>query len=777
MIYKTFSFWLWVVCFCVTALILAMIPLFNILAFEFCAIITFCISLAGAHVAMTELHLMKRDPDALTGLPRGIIITCFCRGLRSNVVLLLFPLTIILLNGLLIKNCNYIDGLLFFILLPILSCTAVTAAGVFFNVWISKRWLAYIAYLTFLFLSCVPTVINLIFHPPVFTFHPILGYFPGPIYDFVISITSTLLIARGETLLWTLLFLIIPLFTCDISRKTDLIPRIRWRNLIRFSSKNSVWQTITVCVVFGTVIGIELYSGNLGIRPTRKDIAQKLGGYRETEHFEIFYARELEEEIDLFSDDCEFRFYQLSEYLQTENSRKVRAYLYASPEQKKRLIGAGNTFVEDPFGYGFHLHSQGFPHPVLKHELAHVLTSDWSPWKVSLNVGVHEGVAVAADWDEGKLTVHQWAKAMHHFNVSPPLASVLSLGFWKHASSRSYLLSGSFIRFLIDTYGIDKIKRAYPTGNIPRSYTQELSDLEDEWIEFLLNDVVLNEEELAYAEHRLKRGGIFEQVCAHEMAALRSDAWQAYYKKDYIYALQTFQQMLNHEPENSRTLRGMMFSAYRSGNYEITSSIANRIISDNNAQYRAEAAQLLADMYWLQGDVTAALTAYNRVSMLNPRETVKQNNLKRIAALSESYTPESRDRLRSVLIPQNNRSRSINGTKIALLLQVISAEPNTWLTYLLAGELLHQEGAWEISTQYLHHAIDLGNGKDMKTMPTEIIIKARRLLGLNAFRKRDYAIAERIFNAIAADQSLSMGDVLSAKDWGQRCQLARNSTR
>ncbi len=776
MIYKTFSFWVWFISFGVIALILANTPLFNILAFEFCAIITLCIAISGAHIAMTELHLMKRDPIALSGSPRDVIRKCIFRGFRSNLIIILLPLIIIVINGFRIKNCNYVDGFLFFILLPLLSCITVTAAGVFFNVWLEKRWFAYLIYLTFLFFSCIPTVYNLIFHPPVFAYHPIIGYFPGPIYDFVISITPTFLISRGQALVLALLFIIFLFQTCEISRKTNLIPRIRWSNLLWFQNKSSIWNIIPVCILFIAVIGIEISSGKIGIRPTRNDIAQELGGYRETEHFEIYYARELEDEIELFINDCEFRYYQLSEYLQIDNTQKVRAYLYSSPEQKKRLIGAGNTFVEDPFGHGFHLHTQGFPHPVLKHELAHVLTANWSPWKVSLNVGVHEGVAVAADWDEGKLTVHQWAKAMRDLKVSPPLTSVMSLGFWRHASSRSYLMAGSFIRFLIDTYGIEKMKNAFPIGNISKSYNRDLYVLENEWIEFLDNNIQLEEKDMTYAKTRLLRGGIFEQVCAHEIAALRKQAWKEYYNNDYISAMQTFQAMLNHEPNNSRTKRGMMFSAFRSGDNDLTTSIAKNISSDNNALYRAEAAQLMGDISWLQGDLDAAIKSYNNALTLKPRESIEHNNLKRIAALSESYTMESKAKLSSVLIPQNQHNSVKNGTKIALLLQIINAQPNEWLAYYLAGETVHIEDAWEISSQYIHHAIDLGYETDMKKMPKQLYIKARRLLGLNAYRKKDYRIAERIFNTIATDESLSFGDILSAKYWVQRCQWAGKST-
>lgn len=773
MIIRTFSYWLWILSIVILSLVLSTVPLFNLLAFEFCAVITLFIAFASAHVAMTEFHVMKQNSDQLAGSPHNLILRCLSRALISNGILLLIPLFIILANAIRIKNCNFIEGFLFYLILPAFSCFTVTAAGIFFNVWIQRRWLAYLTYLIFLIVSCVPTITNLIFHPPVFAFHPILGYFPGPIYDFVISITPTLLISRTETILWGFAFLTISVFTCEINRTTALIPKLRWRGVIKSSSNFSLLRVTTLSLMVLAIIGIELSSGKLGIRPSRQDVAETLGSYRETDHFELFYARDLEDEIDLFADDCEFRYAQLSEYLQTENSQKVRVYLYATPEQKKQLIGAGNTFVEDPFGYGFHVHSLEFPHPVLKHELAHVLTADWSPWKVSLNVGMHEGVAVAADWEEDKLTVHQWAKAMQELNVAPPLSSVMSLGFWKHAGSRSYLMAGSFIRFLIDKYGIEKCKRAFPTGNLSKIYGKELQDLEGNWRLYLKNEISLRDDELNYATQRLRRGGIFEQVCAHEMASLRNDAWAAYYRQDYTTAIESFQKMLSYEPENKRNERGLMYSTYHAGDYTSAISIAKQIIANKNSQFRGEAAQMLGDIYWLQGEIEDALKTYKHASTLATRESTKIKVLKRVAALSEDVSSESRNLLSRVLIHNNSLNPTYNGTKVMLLLRIIRFEPNSWLPYYLAGKLLHQEKEWEFSAQYLHHALDLGSGKAKSIMPDLIRIESLRLLGLNAFRKKDYTIAEKIYSEIAAEKSLSLGDMHAAQVWVDRCQWVR----
>ncbi len=777
-IYKTISYWFWVIFFFTVSLLLCTIPLFNILGFEFCAVITICVSIAGSHVAMTQLQVMLKNPDNLQGSSSQFILRCFYTTLKSNFLLLIIPLIIILFNSLRIKNCNYLDGFFYFFTLPFISCLIVSAAGIFFIVWIRKRWLAYLAYIGFLILSCIPVVINLIFHPPVFAYHPILGYFPGPIYDFLISISPSYYIARTISILWGVVFLYVGINTCEVSRNTSFSPSLNWSKLLLIDSNRiHIGKIVTCLFLLLLVIFSEVFSSQLLIRPTRNYISKALGGYRETEHFEIIYARELEMEVSQFSNDCEFRYEQLSKYLKTENSRKVRVYLYSTPEQKKKLIGAGSTFVEDPFGYGFHVHSQGFPHPVIKHELAHVLTSDWSPWKVSLNVGLHEGVAVAADWSEAGLSVHQWVKAMHQLKVSPPLNSVLGFGFWRHAGSRSYLLAGSFIRYLIDTYGLEKLKKSFPLGNLERTYGRDITSLEAEWRQFLTNEINLTEYDIKYAERRLKRGGIFEQVCAHEMAAQRSKAWKSYYNKDYHSAVDAFYNMLNDEPSNHRTLVGLMYSAFKKGDIPLTSSVAKKISNDENSHYRIEATQLLGDIHWSKGEIKQALQLYKSVVDRHLHYRRQLNILKRVAALSDTFNTASRLKLRNVLTPNSDTPTIGNGTKIAMLMQVIESEPDQWLPYLLIGELLHKENSWDLSTQYLMYSLKLNQTIETISIPEQLRLYSQILIGENIFQSGDYENAESRFKKIISDDILTLGTKLYLEDWIERCRWMMTNTK
>ena len=59
--------------------------------------------------------------------------------------------------------------------------------------------------------------------------------------------------------------------------------------------------------------------------------------------------------------------------------------------------------------------------------------------------------------------------------------------------------------------------------------------MEGGWLKFLLNEVTLKDTEIAYAERRLKRGGIFEQVCAHEMAALQRQILAGILQKGFCF--------------------------------------------------------------------------------------------------------------------------------------------------------------------------------------------------------------------------------------------------
>src|SRR5206468_12679247 len=93
------------------------------------------------------------------------------------------------------------------------------------------------------------------------------------------------------------------------------------------------------------------------------------------EHFSIIYGRgsATEREIDLLARDHELRYAQLARSIGVEPAGgHVTAFIFPSQLEKKKWMGAGRTFIAKPWRRDIYVQHEPFPHPVIKHELAHV---------------------------------------------------------------------------------------------------------------------------------------------------------------------------------------------------------------------------------------------------------------------------------------------------------------------------------------------------------------------------------------------------------------------
>ena len=763
MIFKSISYWLWFIILAGVGLALIRVPLFNLLAFESCAVLAIGIAFAGAHISVTGVHHLRRSLQVVSGSSYQIVISLFWRTLGGNLTLLVAPLGVLLLNALRVENCDLSEGFAFFLLLPVISCAYATAVGLFFGFWMKRRWGGYITYLAYIAVTFLTFVYNLVFHPPVFGFHAAFGYFPGPIYDEQISITGSLLIARGTALLLAWLCLSISIIILEIGRRPQPTLTLNWRKLCRFKPKFAeVYPRIQLIALVCLLLLIYLNRGEFGLRPTRGYIENALGGLHETENFNIFYEKgsRVEREIERIARDHEFRYAQLIDYLQTQPTRKVNAYIYTSPEQKKRLIGAGHTLVEDPLGYGYHVNYEPFPHPIIKHELVHALTTDWHPFlKVSLKLGLHEGIAVAADWNEGKLTPHEWSKAMRKLGVAPSIEQIMGLGFWAQASSRSYMLAGSFVRYVVEAYGIEAFKRVFPTGNFRDVYGKTLSELSKEW-EVFLDTIPLNPADVATAEHRLKRGSIFQKKCAHEIAELSADAWKAYRQSEFARAARLFNRIHELDSDSPRHLRGLMYAHYRAGDYTQANIWVKKTIAHPAATTRqvAEAKNMQGDLNWGIGKRESAQALYQEVFTLNASDALNREAHAKLATLALE-SPRVRSHMKQVLIGEESNTSRMN-----VLHEVVDEMPEWGLAHYLIGRQLHLNQEYTASNDYLVKAAASG-------LPHRVLkIENTRLFAINLYHLRQYDGAISQFRRLSEDDDLPLGSILIAVDWIERCE-------
>src|SRR5690606_34710783 len=120
----------------------------------------------------------------------------------------------------------------------------------------------------------------------------------------------------------------------------------------------------------------------------------------------------------LFVRDCDAQVRAVEGWMGIEGKDRITAYLFRDPGQKRRLMGAATTYIAKPWRKEVYLQDSGFPHPVLGHEIAHVVAGSFSqgPFRIGggmglrSNPGLVEGIAVAASPDENDdLTPLEWS--------------------------------------------------------------------------------------------------------------------------------------------------------------------------------------------------------------------------------------------------------------------------------------------------------------------------------------------------------------------------------
>ena len=401
--------------------------------------------------------------------PTGALFALVARCVAANLSLLVVPLAVISANALRVKNCDYLEGLAFFGMMPVLSVTLASITGVLWALAVPRAALATFGALLTLLLSVVWGLYRFYAAPAIFGHDPFVGYFPGTLYDEDVAIRAPFLVYRAYNLVWAAaaLFAAAHLFEpAELRLGRPFRRPVRRRAVPRPARPRpgaGRWATPAAAFVLATV-GVVLFwlRAPLGFSIDAAHVAHALGGTKHTAHFTIHYPAEMKPaEVALLAQDHEFRYSQLSAIFKASPPR-ITSFVFRSDEDKRRLMGAGRTLIAKPWRNEIYLNWSPFPHPVLKHELAHVFAGlhgdrlfgvsvRWRrgpvPYPV-FNVGLIEGLAVAADWRPylHELTGHQMAAALSKLDLAPPLPSIFGYGFLANAASRSYVLAGSFCR-------------------------------------------------------------------------------------------------------------------------------------------------------------------------------------------------------------------------------------------------------------------------------------------------------------------------------------------
>jgi hypothetical protein len=156
------------------------------------------------------------------------------------------------------------------------------------------------------------------FNPQVYVFNPIIGYFPGTIYDEGISVSGKLILYRTFNLLF---------FGWIISAIIRLKRSKKKRPIFL------IFKVLFIAIVFFFI------SPKLGFSTTFKSLTDELSTSVDTEHFVIHFDKRINtEEIKILTLNHEYYYQELEKYFEVKLDDKIHTFIFYDNDQKKEFF-------------------------------------------------------------------------------------------------------------------------------------------------------------------------------------------------------------------------------------------------------------------------------------------------------------------------------------------------------------------------------------------------------------------------------------------------------
>ena len=227
----------------------------------------------------------------------------------------------------------------------------------------------------------------------------VLGFLHGPIYDRWIPVDLGVVVGRlGHAVLASAIF--------GLATRAY---RVRSRIFVFLTALGSVlmggaWQTD---------------SGGHGFSALKRRLPKTVAKGDIVLHFPSG-RNDQEFRANSLLNDALFHVDEIKRFLNVQLSHPIHIYAYAEQNQKKILFGGGDTDITDVWTPSIHIEFLPSPHPTLRHELVHAVSSyvGWHGLGFHPNMLLTEGLAMALapmeqdlDFDDHRLPIERKAEA------------------------------------------------------------------------------------------------------------------------------------------------------------------------------------------------------------------------------------------------------------------------------------------------------------------------------------------------------------------------------
>jgi hypothetical protein len=712
-------------------------------------------------------------------IPGGGARRQLVRGLRRGLLLGVLAYLVSWLHGLRVGFCSLSEGSAMFALGPLCGAMLAGAIGGGLAFVRQRRgWRARTAIGLAIAVPLSTVLVALLlgyFTPIVFAFDPFVGFFSGTLYDTVIDSVPRLLTYRVGTLLTLVALGSLATLVDAFEANPSGSPR----------TVLGTYPLTTLALALGALGSswFVLKGNKLDHWHTAATIREELGGVSQGVRCEVLHPTALTPAAAaLLVRDCDAQAAEIAETLGVTNPPRITAYFFTNSAEKRRLMGAADTYIAKPWRREVYLQMGAYPHPVLGHELAHVLAGTFAKGPLHVagrlrgfwpDPGLIEGMAVAAASEDDELSPSDWCRAMLELGLLPRLETVFSLGFLGHSSSRAYTVAGAFVRFVRDTHGKDLVARWYGGESLPTLTGQSWATLEAAFRESLQGRA-LTPAERAFAKARFDRPAIFGRVCPHVLDADKRLAFARLGGGDAIRAKAGLVSVLARDPHDSSARLGLATCEQRLGAVDESAEMLQALLADDKipSTYRLRAEERLGDLAYARHETDDAKIAYDlALALAVDEDTIRTLEVKRFGVLlpDEGETAIGHEAIAALLVGSAT-SGPDTATAYEALGRYREARPRDGLPRYLLGRNAIARGDYERGAALLAEALDPGREIALASVRRE----AARQLVIAACALGDAAMVEKSLDELAkteASDAAPSQRVVRVRALAARCLL------
>lgn len=459
----------------------------------------------------------------------------FRRIFKHKIIFLLIPLIISIIHSLLTMFCSFWDGLLFYLLIAFPSLLFGSSLALLVDLYFRK--FKRLVFVVLIFLIALIPIIEIYIFPQVYFYSPLIGFFPGNIYDEGLS--------PDFKLFWhqiiVMLFSVLCIYLIVIKR-----------------SKISAHKYLFLTSLLGLFLAFQFVSPHLGFSTTFNKLENILNQKIETEKFVLHYDKLSEETAEFISITQEYYYTEISDFLKVHPSEKINVYIFNDRDQKKKLFGAGNADVAKPWQYSVYISADSWEN-TLKHELAHVFSAEFGTGIFRLASGFNpaliEGIAEAVEGTSNEFDLLDITGLAFQNNYNISIAPLFrGLNFFGSNSSLGYTYSGAFIKHLIEKYGVEKVKVFYSTNDFESIFKIKITDEQKNFEEKLFKRKKVGNQQMA--DYYFGRLSILQKICPRYISDRLTDAFNYLSENDLNRAEELFNE-INRKTLNYSALIGL----------------------------------------------------------------------------------------------------------------------------------------------------------------------------------------------------------------------------